>query len=78
MEFKREKILAQSIAVVDFIIVTIVAVNQALWLRKMLSDLYHKQKKEAKIFADNQAEIAISNSSLFHHKTKHFNIKPLS
>ena len=49
--------------------------NQALWLRKILTDLNLEQKQSTNIFVDNQAAIAISNNPIFHGKTKHFNIK---
>ncbi|RDX69388.1 Copia protein, partial [Mucuna pruriens] len=51
------------------------AVNQALWLRKMLVDLNMKQERCTKILVNNQAVISISNNLVFHGKTKHFNIK---
>jgi len=33
------------------------------------------QAEPTKVLVDNQAAIAISNNSVFHGKTKHFNIK---
>ena len=52
-----------------------VAANQAIWLKKILSDLNLVQEDNTKIFVDNQAAIAISHNPVFHGKTKHFNIK---
>lgn len=49
--------------------------NQALWLKKILSNLHMEQKCTTEIFVDNQAAIAISHNPLFHWKTKHFNVK---
>ncbi|XAR67953.1 Carboxymethylenebutenolidase [Bertholletia excelsa] len=51
------------------------AVNQALWLRKILIDLNLEQKESTEILIDNQAAIFISHNPVFHGKTKHFNIK---
>ena len=51
------------------------AVNEALWLKKILINLNMEQKDSTTIFADNQAAIAISHNLVFHGKTKHFNIK---
>ena len=71
---KKQEIVAQSIAEAEFITATS-AVNQALWLRKIMADLHMEQKESTKVFVDNQATIAISNNPVFHGKTKHFNIK---
>lgn len=66
--------MAQSTAEAEFVAAA-AAVNQALWLRKILNDLHLEQKKGTEIFVDNQAAIAISHNPVFHGKTKHFNIK---
>ena len=72
--WKKQAIVAQSTAEAEFL-VAIAVVNQALWLRKILPDLQVVQIDSNKVFIDNQAAIAISNTSNFHGKTKHFNIK---
>jgi hypothetical protein len=64
--------VAQSTTEAEFIATT-AAVNQALWLQKLLRDL-HMEGEEA-TSVDNQAAIAISYNPVFHGKTKHFNIK---
>ena len=66
--------MAQSTTKAEFIAATI-AINQAIWLRKILSDLNMEQEESTKILVDNQATIAISHNHVFHGKTKHFNIK---
>ncbi|XP_028116204.1 putative disease resistance protein RGA4 [Camellia sinensis] len=71
---KKQEIVAQSTAEAEFIAAT-AAANQALWLRKVLSDLHMVQNEGTEIFVDNQAAIAISRNPVFHGKTKHFNIK---
>lgn len=71
---KKQETVAQSTAEAEFIAAT-GAVNQALWLRKILTDLSLEQKQNTEIFVDNQAAIAISNNPVFHGKSKHFNIK---
>jgi len=58
----------------EFIAATAV-VNQALWLRKILIDLYLEQETTTEVMMDNQAAIAISKNPVFHGKTKHFSIK---
>jgi len=71
---KKQEIVAQSTVEAKFIVAT-AAVNQALWLRKILFDLNLEQKQSTEIHVDNQVAIAISNNPVFHGKTKHFNIK---
>lgn len=71
---KKQETVAQSTAEAEFVAAT-AAVNQALWLRKILMDLNLEQKESTEIFVDNQAAIAISHNPVFHGKTKHFNIK---
>ena len=51
------------------------SVSQALWLRKILSDLQIKQAQPTDVFVDNQAAISISKNPVFNGKTKHFDIK---
>jgi hypothetical protein len=64
----------QSTAKAQYVAATATA-NQALWLRKILTDLGMEQRKATKINVDNQATIAISNNPIFHGKTKHFKLK---
>ena len=71
---KKPEIVAQSTAEAEFI-AAIAVVNQALWLRKMLTDLHLEQDTTTEVMVDNQAAIAISKNPVFHGKTKHFSIK---
>ncbi|XP_075080568.1 secreted RxLR effector protein 161-like [Nicotiana tabacum] len=71
---KKQDVVAQSTAEAEYIAATS-AVNQALWVRKLLTDLYMEQKKSTGIFVDNQAAISIADNLVFHGKTKHFKIK---
>ncbi|KAH9678769.1 hypothetical protein KPL71_025858 [Citrus sinensis] len=71
---KKQEIVAQSTAEAKFVAAT-AAVNQALWLRKILIDLNLEHEESTEILVDNQAAIAISQNPVFHGKTKHFNIK---
>ncbi|KAH9679707.1 hypothetical protein KPL71_026242 [Citrus sinensis] len=71
---KKQEIVAQSTAEAEFVAAT-AAVNQALWLRKVLFDLNLEQEESTEILVDNKAAIAISQNHVFHRKTKHFNIK---
>jgi transposase InsO family protein len=71
---KKQETVAQSTAEAEFIAAT-AAVNQVLWLKKILHDLHLQQNHKIEVFIDNQAAIAISKDPVCHGKTKHFNIK---
>ena len=72
--FKEVRYCGTVNAEAEFIAAT-ATVNQALWLRKFLANLQVVQTDSTKVFVDNQVVIAISDNSVFHRKTKHFNIK---
>lgn len=65
--------MAQSTAEAEF--VAAAAVNQALWLKKILVDLHMELTGSIKVFVDNEAAIVISHNLVFHGRTKHFKIK---
>ena len=71
---KKQDVIAQSTAEAEYAAAT-AAVNQAIWIRKLLADLYMKQNEPTQIHVDNQAAISISNNPVFHGRTKHFKIK---
>ncbi|XP_075105094.1 secreted RxLR effector protein 161-like [Nicotiana tabacum] len=48
---------------------------QALWLRKILADLYQEQKEATKIFCDNLSAIVMTKNPIFHRRSKHIDIR---
>ncbi|CAJ2627755.1 unnamed protein product [Trifolium pratense] len=71
---KKQEVIAQSTAEAESI-AAVAAVNQTLWIRKLMIDLYMEQIESTQIFVDNQAAISIANDPVFHGRTKHFKIK---
>ncbi|KAG8486018.1 hypothetical protein CXB51_019401 [Gossypium anomalum] len=71
---KKQQTIAQSTAEAEYIAAA-TAVNQAIWLRKLLFDLNEEQLKPTEIKVDNQSAVAIAKNPVFHGKTKHFKIK---
>ena len=71
---KKQDVVAQSTAEAEYVAAT-AAVNQAIWIRKILADLHMKQNEPTQIYVDNQAAISISNNPVFHGRTKHFKMK---
>ncbi|KAJ4754257.1 polyprotein [Rhynchospora pubera] len=48
---------------------------QAVWLRRILSDLYQPQQQSTTILCDNQSAIAMTKNPVFHGRTKHIDIR---
>ena len=71
---KKQDVVAQSTAEAEYVAAT-AAVNQAIWIRKILADLHMKQNEPTQIYVDNQAAISILNNPIFHGRTKHFKMK---
>lgn len=74
---KKQEVIAQSTAEAEYVaaVAAVAAVNQAIWIRKLMTDLHMEQKEGTQIFVDNQAAISTANNPVFHDKTKHFKIK---
>ncbi|RVW71157.1 hypothetical protein CK203_059823 [Vitis vinifera] len=51
------------------------AANQAIWLRKLLTDLGQSQADAIVIWVDNKSAIAIAKNHVQHGRTKHINVK---
>ena len=48
---------------------------EAVWLRKLLSDLFDLQLDATCIYCDNQSCVKLSENPVFHEKSKHIEIK---
>jgi len=71
---KKQEVIAQSTAEAEYVAAT-AAMNQAIWIRKLMADLQMEQKESTQILVDNQVAIAIAKNPVFHGKTKHFKLK---
>ncbi|XP_014632947.1 uncharacterized protein LOC114420512 [Glycine soja] len=54
--FKKQEVVAQSTTEAEYVAI-VATVNQALWIRKIMTDLHMKQEESTQIFVDNQAAI---------------------
>jgi hypothetical protein len=52
-----------------------VVVHEAVWLRKLLADLFGHVLDSTIIHCDNQSCVKLSENSVFHDKSKHVEIK---
>lgn len=71
---KKQNVVAQSTAEAEFVAANKNA-NQAVWLRKILSDLKIEQVNLTPLLVDNKAAIAIIKNLVMHEKSKHFKLK---
>ena len=71
---KKQEVVALSSGEAEYIVVTL-AVCQAVWLRRLLSDLHKEQQGSTLIFCDNKATIAMTKNPAFHNRTKHIDIR---
>ena len=71
---QKQDTIAQSTAEAEYI-AACSAVNQAIRLRRILSELGEKQKSATKIYCDSTSAIAIAKNPVQHRKTKHIKIK---
>jgi hypothetical protein len=52
-----------------------VEVREAVWLRKLLTDLFNHEMDPTTIHCDNQSCVKLSKNPVFHDKSKHIEIK---
>ncbi|XP_074282806.1 phenylcoumaran benzylic ether reductase POP1-like [Silene latifolia] len=71
---KKQDIVAQSTAEAEYVAAS-AAVNQVIWLRKILQDLGYKQEGATKVMVDNKSAIAIAKNPVCFSKTKHMKVR---
>ena len=71
---KKQDTTAQSTAEAEYISAA-AAVNQAIWLRKIMLDLRQVQEEPTVIYCDNQSAVAMAKNPILHGRTKHIKIK---
>lgn len=70
---KRQACVSRSTTEAEYIALSI-ACQEAVWLRRLLSDIQMKQCGPSTIFEDNQSAIELSRNPKFHNRTKHIDI----
>ena len=71
---KKQQVVALLTVEEEYIAATSCA-TQAIWLRKILEILQHKQDAPTSIFCYNKSAIALSKNPVFHGRCKHIDIK---
>ena len=71
---RKQVVIAQSTAEAEYMAVA-VAANQAIWLRKVLVDLFQTQQEDTVIQVNNKSVISMTKNPVQHGRTKHINVK---
>ena len=71
---KKPTSVALSTAEAEYIALC-VAVREAVWLCKLLADLFGHEMDSTVIHCDNQSCVKLSENPVFHDKSKHIEIK---
>ncbi|EOY03877.1 Cysteine-rich RLK (RECEPTOR-like protein kinase) 8 [Theobroma cacao] len=70
----KQSVVAQSSTEAEYISAAS-ASNQAIWLRKLLTDLQFPQNHATDLFVDNKFAIAFTKNPVNHGKMKHIHVK---
>jgi hypothetical protein len=71
---RKQKFVALSTAEAEYI-AACEACTEAVWLRKLISGLFHQVPDSTVIYCDNQSCIRLSEHPVFHERSKHIEIK---
>jgi hypothetical protein len=71
---RKQNSVALSTAEAEYIALSVV-VREAVWLRKILTDLLDHEMDLNTIYCDNQSCVKLSENPVFHDKSKHIEIK---
>ncbi|KAG9444893.1 hypothetical protein H6P81_016233 [Aristolochia fimbriata] len=71
---KKQQVVALSSTEAEYIAAAYCA-TQAVWLRQLLEEMYHKQDGPTPGRCDNRLAIALSKNPVFHGRSKHIDIK---
>ncbi|KAF7154611.1 hypothetical protein RHSIM_Rhsim01G0080600 [Rhododendron simsii] len=71
---KKQPIVTLSTTEAEFVAATS-CVCQAIWLKKILEELYFKRQGAITIFCDNSSAIKLSKNPVLHGRSKHIDVK---
>jgi hypothetical protein len=71
---RKQGFVAQSTAEAEYIAAS-AASREAVWLRKLLSDLFRTELEPTVIHCDNQSCIKLTENPVFHDRSKHIEMR---
>nr|XP_016479378.1 PREDICTED: uncharacterized mitochondrial protein AtMg00810-like [Nicotiana tabacum] len=71
---KKQPIVTSSTTEAEFVAATVCA-TQAIWLKKVLTELHFPQQEPIPIYCDNGSAIKLSKNPVLHGRSKHIDVK---
>jgi hypothetical protein len=71
---QKQKVIAQSSTEAEYI-AGASATNEAIWLRRLLSEIGYTQSGPTCLLIDNQSAISLAKNAVNHSRTKHIDVK---
>jgi hypothetical protein len=71
---KRQEIVALSTTEAEYVAATHAA-KEAIWLRRLIGEVFRPLTAPTTLFCDNQSAIALTRDGQFHARTKHIDIR---
>jgi hypothetical protein len=69
----RQSVVAKSTTEAEYMALS-QATSEAVWLRRLLTDLGFPQKSATVVYADNMSAMALARNPQFHKRTKHIDV----
>jgi hypothetical protein len=71
---KKQEIISLSTTESEYVAATH-GVKEAIWLRTLITEVFHNLTEATDIFCDNQSAIALSKDHQYHARTKHIDVR---
>lgn len=71
---KKQELVTLSTTEAEYVAATHAA-KEAVWLRRLLGEIFSPAKAPTTLFGDNQSAIALAHGGQYHARTKHINIQ---
>jgi hypothetical protein len=71
---QKQKIVAQSSMEAEYVTGALTT-NEAIWIRRLLSEIEQTQLNATNLLTDNQASISLTRNPIFHKATKHIKVR---
>ena len=71
---KKQNLITLSTAESEYVAATYAA-KEALWLRRIIGEIFHPLEEPITLFSDSQSAIALTKDGSYHARTKHIDIR---
>jgi hypothetical protein len=70
----KQQVVAMSSCEAEYIVAS-TALTQALWLARLLGDLFRRDTRAVELKVDSQSALALANNPVFHERSKHIRVR---